>query len=123
MGEIIKFIEIFKNIGEISWGGGKQPDGTIQFPFPLYPTAIHDFEEVFFKSELVDRKYGDTMTEKNWWKESVMERDIPSMTQTQIGTCITAIFRRERFCDGTIEHFLKNGILVKLLEQLKNISL
>ena len=122
MDEIIKFIDDLKKIKKIEWGGGRQPDGTIQFPFPLYPFEIHKFEEVFFNSELVNRNYGERMTEKNWWEENVMEQDISTMTKEDVGTCITAIFRQERFCDGTIQRFLENGILFKLLEHLKNIA-
>ncbi len=122
MKELLEFIEPLQNLDKVQWGGGKQSDGTIQFPFPLYPFEIQKFEEVFFNSSLVDRNYGDRMNEKNWWNEQTMENDIPSMSENDVGTCITAIFRRERFCDGTIQHFLENGIIIKLLDRLKNIK-
>lgn len=35
MKKLTDFIDSLKNVGEIEWGGGKQPDGTITFPFPL----------------------------------------------------------------------------------------
>jgi len=123
MKELIEFIEQLKNVEKIQWGGGKQPDGTIQFPFPLYPFEIHKFEELFFSSELVDYNYGEKMSEKNWWEERVMDNDISSMSKEEVGTCITAIFRQERFCDGTIQHFLENGIIIKLLDRLKMLLL
>lgn len=122
MKNLIKFIEPLKNIGVIEWGGGKQPDGKVLFPFPIYPDVVNEFEEVFYNSDINDYKYREKMDKKGWWNVETMEKDIPSMTKNEVGTCITAIIRKERFCDGTIAQFLENGVLVKLLERLEDLS-
>jgi hypothetical protein len=62
------------------------------------------------------------MDEMNWWKEENMEKDIPIMSEKDVGTCITAILRQERFCDGLIQNFLEKGILIKLLDRLNAIN-
>ena len=51
-----------------------------------------------------------------------MESAIAEMSAEDVGTCITAIWRRDRFSEGTILRFVKNGILAKLLARLKELD-
>jgi len=119
MRNLLKYIEKFKELKEIKWGGGKQDDGTIQFSFPLYPVFVHEFEEELYRLELSNATYGDTMDKNGWWDQKKMIQDIPRMNDAEVIAALTAIYRGERFCDGLINEFIKNGAIVLLLEQLK----
>ena len=62
------------------------------------------------------------MDARGWWDEVAMDSAIAEMSAEDVGTCITAILRRDRFSEGTILRFIKNGILAKLLARLKELD-
>ena len=101
------------------WRGGKQADGQVIMPYVAYNEKIGEFIQKFSRSELADREYGEKMDARGWWDESAMNAAIAEMSAEDVGTCITAIWRRDRFSEGTILRFIKNGILAKLLARLK----
>ena len=104
------------------WRGGKQADGQVHMPYVAYNEKIEEFFKEFSHSELADHDYGEKMDARGWWKESAMESAIAEMSAEDVGTCITAIWRRDRFSEGTILRFIKNGILAKLLARLKELD-
>lgn len=104
------------------WRGGKQADGQVIMPYVAYDEKIEEFFEEFSRSELADRDYGEKMDARGWWEESAMNAAIAEMSAEDVGTCITAIWRRDRFSEGTILRFIKNGILAKLLARLKELD-
>ena len=104
------------------WRGGKQADGQVIMPYVAYNEKIGEFIQKFSRSELADREYGEKMDARGWWDESAMNAAIAGMSAEDVGTCITAIWRRDRFSEGTILRFIKNGILAKLLARLKELD-
>ena len=104
------------------WRGGKQADGQVIMPYVAYDEKIGEFIQEFSRSELADRDYGEKMDARGWWDEVAMDSAIAEMSAEDVGTCITAIWRRERFSEGTILRFIKNGILAKLLARLKELD-
>ena len=104
------------------WRGGKQADGQVVMPYVAYNEKIGEFIQEFSRSELADRDYGEKMDARGWWDESAMNATIAEMSAEDVGTCITAIWRRDRFSEGTISRFIKNGILAKLLARLKELD-
>lgn len=104
------------------WRGGKQADGQVVMPYVAYNEKIGEFIQEFSHSELADREYGEKMDARGWWDESAMNAAIAEMSAEDVGTCITAIWRRDRFSEGTILRFIKNGILAKLLARLKELN-
>ena len=104
------------------WRGGKQADGQVIMPYVAYDEKIEEFFEEFSRSELADRDYGEKMDARGWWEESAMNAANAEMSAEDVGTCITAIWRRDRFSEGTILRFIKNGILAKLLARLKELD-
>ena len=104
------------------WRGGKQADGQVYMPYVAYDEKIGEFIQEFSHSDLTDREYGEKMDARGWWKENVMESAIAEMSAEDVGTCITAIWRRECFSEGTILRFIQNGILAKLLARLKELD-
>lgn len=104
------------------WRGGKQADGQVIMPYVAYDEKIGEFIQEFSRGELADRDYGEKMDARGWWDEVAMDSAIAEMSAEDVGTCITAIWRRERFSEGTILRFIKNGILAKLLARLKELD-
>ncbi len=104
------------------WSGGKQADGQVIMPYVAYDEKIGEFMQEFSRSELADREYGEKMDARGWWNEVAMNAAIAEMSAEEVGTCITAIWRRDRFSEGTILRFIKNGILAKLLARLKELD-
>lgn len=104
------------------WQGGKQADRLVIMPYVAYNEKIGGFIQEFSRSELADRDYGEKMDARGWWDEVAMDSAIAEMSAEDVGTCITAIWRRDRFSEGTILHFIKNGILAKLLARLKELD-
>ena len=104
------------------WHGGEQKDGVVLMPYVVYDKIITEFIREFSRSSLADRNYNAKMEACGWWDEKTMENAVSKMSAEDIGTCITAIWRRDRFSEGTILHFLKNGILGKFLARLKELD-
>lgn len=120
---ITKYLPYFAGGGDAGeLQGGKQPDGQVAMPYVAYQKEIGKFLKEFTGSELTDREHGEKMDARGWWDESAMAGAIAEMSATDVGTCITAIVRRERFSEGTILRFIKNGILAKLLARLKELD-
>ena len=63
-------------------------------------------------------EYDRTMNERGWYNEKKLAEDIGTMSKKEAGTCLTAIFRGERFCAGLINEYVKNGIIVEILKHL-----
>ncbi len=118
--EFLPYFAEGQNLGE--WRGGKQSDGQVHMPYVAYNEKIREFFKEFLHSELADQDYGEKMDARGWWKESAMESAIAEMSAEDVGTSITAIWRRDRFSEGTILRFIKNGILAKLLARLKELD-
>ncbi len=123
MEKLTDYIKQLKDIDKIRWESTVSDKGIRSFPFPVYPKAVIEFQDAFYSSDkFKDFNYKNNMNENGWYDIDKMEKDIPSMTKNNIATCITAIIRGEKFCDGRIAQFIENGILVKLLERLNEIE-
>lgn len=99
-------------------GSEKNEDGVLIMPFAHYDPIIIELEREFFASDLVDYHYGDTAP----ILINSLSKKLDAMTKKEIGTCLTFIFRGERFCEGHILCYLENGMLVALLRRLANIE-
>ena len=97
------------------WGGGLQEDGTLQFPFPIYSKSICDWIDALYKLDLTDRDYFDHF-------EKIKDKPIEELTRDEILTHMTFLVSGERFCDGTIEKALNDGILEALSVRLHEIT-
>ncbi len=97
------------------WAGGLQPDGTTQFPYPVYPKIVHEWIETLYNLDLADSDYEENM-------ERIREKDIENLTRDEILTRMTYLVRAERFCDGVIEEALNDGTLEALSARLHEIT-
>ena len=99
-------------------GSKKTKDGVLMMPFAHYDPVIRELEHDFFESDLVDYHYGDTAPALI----DSLPAGLDNLSKQEIGTCLTFIFRGERFCEGHIISYLENGILVALLRRLVEIE-
>ena len=106
-------IDSVRTVGKIQWKGGKGSDGIIQKPFPEYSDEIWASFSIF----VPDRDYSDNY-------EKCCKSVLPTeMNVHQIRTMLTFIERGERFCDGHVQRYLENNILLKLLLRLDDLVL
>lgn len=115
--DLIKYTKIFEEYRKTLENSTENANDEIKL-YVEYPREISDFQMIFFNSDLVDIEYDRTMNERGWYNEKNLSRDIGTMSKKEAGTCLTAIFRGERFCAGLINEYVKNGIIVEILKHL-----
>lgn len=115
------------------WFVDKENDGSpehpIQMPYVMYSGIVHELMEAIYNfvdthTEMELNHYYDIL-EKNglfWDANSMANADFTHLD----GQCIMAILvgavRAERFCDGALLGFLKDGTVSKCLKRLKSID-
>lgn len=130
---LIKYLPLLEddNIGTwiIDRENGGTPEHPIQMPFVNYSEMVHhfiddvyDFEEKNKDFELT--RYGEIL-EKNglkWGSKSMSEADVSSLDSQCVMALIMGAVRAERFCDGALLGFFKDGSIKKWLVRLKEID-
>ncbi len=130
---LIKYLPLLEDDNIGAWIIDRENDGTpehpIQMPFVNYSEMVHnfikdvyDFEEKNKDFELT--RYGEIL-EKNgleWGSKSMSEADVSSLDGQCIMALIMGAVRAERFCDGALLGFFKDGSIKKWLERLKKID-
>ena len=129
---LIKYLPLLEDDNIGTWIIDRESDGTpehpIQIPFVNYSEMIHrfiedvyDFEEKNKDFELT--RYGEIL-EKNgleWGSKSMSEVDVSSLDSQCVMALIMGAVRAERFCDGALLEFFKDGSIKKWLERLNEI--
>ena len=119
------------NIG--NWVFDEKSKGTIedpiQMPYVSYTDAIKDLViEIydFSKShpEYKLNKYRDILVEHglDWKSEGMKSADIATADGQLIMTLLYSVTRMDRFCEGALLGFCKEGFAVKWLKRLKEID-
>ena len=67
-----------------------------------------------YDNNLIDRDYDEH-------QKKIRNKPIEEMNYSEILTMLTCIHRAERFCDGAMYDFIKNGKMLKCLVILKEI--
>ncbi|MDD4495266.1 MAG: ADP-ribosylglycohydrolase family protein [Eubacteriales bacterium] len=135
-----QFKVLTKYIGKISaaaslgeWIIDTENDGTpehpMHFPFVNYNILVSDFREEFYQfsethPEYELTRYGEIL-EKNglkWGEKEMRSADLQSLDEQGVLALIMGAIRAERFCDGALLGFLKDGSLVVWLKRLKDID-
>ena len=130
---LTKYIPQLKDDSIGNWVIDRENDGTPehpkQKPFVNYSEMVHhfiddvyDFEEKNKDFELT--RYGEIL-EKNgleWGSKSMSEADVSSLDAQCVMALIMGAVRAERFCDGALLGFFKDGSIKKWLERLKKID-
>ena len=130
---LIKYLPLLEDDNFGAWVIDRENDGTpehpIQMPFVNYSEMVHHFiEDVYdFSENNKDFKltrYGEIL-EKNgleWGSRSMSEADVSALDGQCVMALIMGAVRAERFCDGALLGFFKDGSIRKWLLRLKKLS-
>ena len=130
---LIKYLPLLEDDNIGTWIIDRENDGSpehpIQMPFVNYSEMVHDFIMDVYDFEEKNKdfeltRYGEIL-EKNgleWGSKSMSEADVSSLDGQCIMALIMGAVRAERFCDGALLGFFKDGSIKKWLERLKKID-
>lgn len=108
---IVTGIELLENGYVVEWTPSKEAEpGVHTVPYPNYDRRL--MEALWGALALVgtDYNYTDRVDE-------VRELSVPGMTRSQLSTFLTWVQRSERFCDGVIDGFVKDGRVLQALRR------
>ena len=134
-----KFDNLTKYLPQVSddnfgtWIIDRENDGTpehpIQMPFVNYTELVHNFIDDVMR--IVDQNpemelthYGRILNDNGieWSSQSMSEADISKADVTCVLALLVGAIRAERFCDGALLGFFKDGSIRKWLGRLKEID-
>ena len=112
---------------------GRESKGTmddpIQMPFVRYSPSVNELEKAIyaFKAghpEFELTKYEEILDSNGleWSSRSMSEADVSHADGKLIMALLVGALRADRFCEGTLLGFLKDGSVVRWLERLKEID-
>ncbi len=116
-----------------TWIVDQENDGTmehpIQMPFVNYSELVHNFIDDVMR--IVDQRpemelthYGRILNDNGieWGSKSMSEADVSKVDVTCVLALLVGAIRAERFCDGALLGFFKDGSIRKWLERLQEID-
>ncbi|WP_237462521.1 DUF6508 domain-containing protein [Leucobacter chromiireducens] len=109
-------IELLESGYTVEWEPSREIEpGVHTMSYPRYDSRLT--EALWGASELVGTDYGyiDRVDE-------VRELSIPEMSQSQLSTFLTWVQRGERFCDGFIAEFVKEGSVLQALRRASELE-
>jgi ADP-ribosylglycohydrolase len=142
-----RFKILTKYIGKLNtvdWEGNPMPDlgkwtidhendGTpehpIQMPFVGYSALVISFEEEFCQFSKIHPEYdltgyGDILKNRGipWSSREMHEADVSGFDEQGVLALIMGAIRAERFCDGALLTFFKDGSMSRWLKRLRDID-
>ena len=131
--ELTKYLSLMEDDNIGSWIIDRENDGTpehpIQMPFVNYSEMVHRFiDDVYdFSDNNKDfelTRYGEIL-ERNgleWGTKSMSEADVFSLDAKCVMALIMGAVRAERFCDGALLGFFKDGSIRRWLKRLHELD-
>ena len=130
--ELTKYLSLLEDDNFGTWIIDRENDGTlehpIQMPFVNYSEMVHRFiDDVYdFSDNNKDfelNRYGEILGRNGleWGSKSMSEADVSSLDAQCVMALIMGAVRAERFCDGALLGFFKNGSIRRWLERLKEV--
>lgn len=129
---LTKYISTIKSDSIGEWINDKKNDGKlerpIQMPFVGYSEMVinfindvYAFEENNKEMELT--RYGHILKDNDieWGMESMQNAEVSNLNVLCVLALIMGAGRAERFCDGALLDFFKNGCMLTWLKRLKAI--
>lgn len=104
-------IELLESGYTVEWTPSRETaPGVFTMPYPDYDRRLT--EALRAASEVVgtDFEYTDHV-------DAVRDLGVPGMTREQLSTFLTWVQRSERFCDGAIDGFVKDGRVLQALRR------
>lgn len=130
---LTKYINLLKNdiVGE--WNCDKENDGSserpMHLPFVIYSITVHRLEGAIYEfakesNEIVPSKYAEILQANGieWGYDSMMKADASELDAQCILALLIASLRAERFCDGALLGFIKNGAVIRWLKRLQELD-
>ena len=130
---LTKYISQIESDDIGQWKIDHENDGTpehpIQFPFVIFSEVVHHFVDDVYA--LVDQypewelnHYGQILEENGikWESRSMSEAIVDDLDARCICALLVGAVRAERFCDGALMSFFKNGSITCWLKRLKAID-
>ena len=130
---LTKYINLLKNdiVGE--WSCDKENDGSserpMHLPFVIYSITVKKLADDIYKfakesDEIVPSKYAEILQANGikWGYDSMMKADASELDAQCILALLIASLRAERFCDGALLEFIKNGAVIRWLKRLQELD-
>ncbi|MEH7650903.1 DUF6508 domain-containing protein [Bacillus safensis] len=126
---LTKYIQMLREDHFGEWVIDQENDGTderpIQMPFVNYSETVRHFiEDVYtfaeHHQEMELTRYREILKENGieGIPNDMENVDISNLNAQCVLALIMGVVRAERFCDGAIFNFFKNGTMLKCLERL-----
>ena len=117
-----------------TWFVDHENDGTLehpkQMPFVMYTRMVDEFVEDVYRFERSHQdfrlnRYGEILNQNGieWDSKSMSSADVSNMDAHCVMALIMGAVRAERFCDGALLGFFKDGSIRKWLERLQEIDI
>lgn len=125
---LIKHLAMFPYKDGAKWFVDTENDGSaerpIQIPSVIYPEAVSDFisDVHLFAEQVGIKNYKEILKSHGieWSHESMSRATVTDLSADVICALLLGAVRAEKFCDGALNRFLKDGSIQKWLEELKN---
>jgi len=106
-----------------------KPEHSIQLPYASYERTVMDFIQAVYTfadehEEMGIYHYYDILKKNNiqWESRSMEEADVENLGGDAVVALIMGATRADRFCEGALLDFLKEGYIVKWLNRLKELD-
>lgn len=130
---LTKYINLLKNDNAGEWICDKENDGSserpIHVPFVSYSIAVNNLADDICKfakesNEIVPSKYAEILQANGieCGYDSMMKADASELDAQCILALLIASLRAERFCDGALLEFIKNGAVIRWLKRLQELD-
>ena len=104
-------------------------DNPIHMPYVKYSSTIRDLEKAIYRfidehKEYELTNYQDILNKVgiSWGSDSMKEADVSTLDGRTVMALLVGAIRAERFCDGALLGFCKDGSIVRWLERLREID-
>lgn len=130
---LTKYINLLKNDNAGEWICDKKNDGSserpIHVPFVSYSIAVNNLADDIYKfakesNEIVPSKYAEILQANGieWNYDSMIKADVSVLDAQCILALLIASLMAERFCDGALLEFIKNGAVIRWLKRLQELD-
>lgn len=130
---LTKYLDEFTGAEFGTWIIDKKNDGTpehpLQFPFVNYSCVVDHFIDDVYSfvdnhEEMGLHNYIKILEDNGikWSWEPMVKAEVDNLDAKCVVALIYGAIRAERFCDGAILAFLKDGTFVRWLERLKTLD-
>lgn len=131
--ELIDYIPKIENGVSGKWIFDNENDGTPEhpkrMPYVKYSESIEDFVESLYHycdehPEFDHKSYGETLKSLNleWTSTSMQNADVSEMDAKSVIALLIGAVRADRFCEGALFGFFKNGCILRWLSRLEEIG-